>query len=83
MNDNSKLSKNKGSSVASSKRISSVPESLQTPKAMCTDNGKEFINDKLSTWCCKCGIDVQTTTPYSPSQNGGAERSNRTLVELA
>ena len=51
-----------------------------TPKTMHTNHSKEFINDKLSTWCHKCGIDMQ---PYSPSQNGVAKRSNRTLVELA
>jgi hypothetical protein len=25
----------------------------QHPKAMCTDHSKEFINDKLSAWCCE------------------------------
>jgi IS30 family transposase len=54
-----------------------------TPKAMRTDNGKEFINQQLSPWCCERGIEVQTTTPYSPLQNGVAEHSNRTLVKLA
>src|SRR6266852_2843306 len=47
------------------------------------DRGTEFINDKLKTWCAECGIDIQMTVPYSPSQNGVAERMNRTLVELA
>lgn len=55
----------------------------RNPKAMRTDRGKEFINDQLSPWCRERGIEVQTTAPYSPSQNGVAERSNRTLVELA
>jgi hypothetical protein len=31
----------------------------------------------------KCGIKHQTTVPYSPEQNGVAERLNRTLVEKA
>jgi transposase InsO family protein len=43
------------------------------PKAMHTDCGKEFINDKLSAWCRERGIEVQTTAPYSLSQNGVAE----------
>ena len=34
-------------------------------------------------WCHDHGIEVQMTAPYSPSQNGVAERMNRTLVEIA
>ena len=55
----------------------------RTPRAMRTDRGKEFVNDALQTWCQTKGIENQLTAPYSPSQNGVAERANRTLVELA
>ena len=34
-------------------------------------------------WLHSKGIELQTTAPYSPSQNGAAERLNQTLVELA
>ena len=34
-------------------------------------------------WCHDHGIEVQMTAPYSPSQNGVAERMNRMLVEIA
>jgi hypothetical protein len=54
-----------------------------TPHAMRTDRGKEFMNDVLQMWCQSKGIDNQLTALYSPSQNGVAERANRTLVELA
>jgi transposase InsO family protein len=47
------------------------------------DRSKEFVNDTLKTWCRENGIDIQLTAPYSPSQNGVAERMNRTIVELA
>ncbi|KAG8786664.1 hypothetical protein FRC15_010949 [Serendipita sp. 397] len=53
------------------------------PKAIRFDNGKELVNNQLKAWCAKKGIIVQTTAPYSPSQNGIAERLNRTLLELA
>jgi len=43
----------------------------------------EFLNENLQTWCHLEGIEMQLTAPYSPSQNGVAERMNRTLVELA
>ncbi len=53
------------------------------PCAIRTDRGREFLNEYLKTWCQSQGIELQTTAPYSPSQNGVAERMNRTLVELA
>jgi Reverse transcriptase (RNA-dependent DNA polymerase)/gag-polypeptide of LTR copia-type/Integrase core domain/GAG-pre-integrase domain len=51
------------------------------PKAIRIDRGKEFLN--VSSWCQERGIEIQMTAPYSPSQNGVAERMNRTLVEIA
>src|SRR5262245_7803220 len=54
----------------------------RTPKAIQIDRGKEFVNEKLDKWCKNKGIDIRLTAPYSPSQNGVAERMNRTLVEL-
>ena len=47
------------------------------------DCGTEFINEPLKTWCMEKGMEIQMTAPYSPSQNGVAERMNHTLVELA
>jgi len=55
----------------------------RNPKAIHIDRGKEFVNETLNKWCRYHGIDIQMTAPYSPSQNGVAERMNRTLVELA
>ncbi len=55
----------------------------KSPCAICTDQGKEFINKALKSWCHKQGIKNQMTAPYSPAQNGVAERANQTLVELA
>jgi hypothetical protein len=53
------------------------------PKAIRFDNGKEYINQRLENWLKEKGIETQPTAPYSPSQNGIAERFNRTLLELA
>ena len=41
------------------------------------------MNIPLDAWCHQQGIDIKLTTPYTPSQNGIAERAKRTLVELA
>jgi len=54
----------------------------KTPCALRMDRGTEFVNEDLRTWCNSQGIKFQLTTPYSPSQNGVAERMNHTLVEL-
>ena len=53
------------------------------PKAIRVDQGKEFVNDDLKTWCWQQGIEIHMTAPYSPSQNGIAERMNQTIVEPA
>ena len=55
----------------------------KSPRAIRSDRGKEFANDSLRTWCDEQGIEMQLTGPYSPAQNGVAERTDRTLVELA
>ena len=53
---------------------------LDVLKIRC-DNGGEYINDRVQKWCATKGISYQTTVPYSPQQNGRAERLNRTLME--
>ena len=52
-------------------------------KAVHTDNGKEYLKNEFISWCKETGIDLQVTVPYSPVQNGIAERFNQTLGELA
>ncbi|KAJ3521915.1 hypothetical protein NMY22_g12109 [Coprinellus aureogranulatus] len=47
------------------------------------DNGKELVNERTKALCAGKGIEIHTTAPYSPSQNGVAERLNRTLLEAA
>ena len=46
------------------------------------DNGKELVNEEVKKFCAEEGITIETSAPYSPSQNGVAERFNRTLIEL-
>ncbi|KAL0458605.1 UNVERIFIED_CONTAM: Retrovirus-related Pol polyprotein from transposon TNT 1-94 [Sesamum latifolium] len=49
-------------------------------KALRTDNGLEFCNKQFSDLCDDFGIKRHNTTPYTPQQNGVAERMNRTLL---
>ena len=50
-------------------------------KVIRSDNGTEFVNSRVSDLMKKYGIHHQTSVPYSPQQNGRAERDNRTIVE--
>ena len=47
------------------------------------DNGGEFTSHYLQQALFNKGIRLQTTIPYTPEQNGLAERMNRTLVDRA
>ena len=50
-------------------------------KALRSDNGSEYVNRNLNLFLKNKGIVHQVTVPYSPQQNGAAERLNRTLIE--
>ncbi|GJU70854.1 retrovirus-related pol polyprotein from transposon TNT 1-94 [Tanacetum coccineum] len=52
-------------------------------KQIRTDNGTEFRNHKLESFCDEKGISQNFSSPYTPEQNGVAERKNRTLIEAA
>jgi hypothetical protein len=50
-------------------------------KVLRSDNGGEYISNRLKDFCREKGIIQQFSTIYSPQKNGIAERMNRTLVE--
>ena len=52
-------------------------------KMLQPDNGKEYINREFDTYLKTQGIKRRLTVPYTPQQNGIAERKNRMLVEMA
>ncbi|CAL8115745.1 unnamed protein product [Prunus armeniaca] len=52
-------------------------------KVFRTDNGGEYVNNTLASFFCAQGIIHQTTTPFTPQQNGVSERKNRQLLEVA
>jgi len=52
-------------------------------EALRTDNGGEYISNEFKDYLKSRGIRHELTVPYTPEQNGVAERLNRTLVEAA
>ncbi|GJW37208.1 retrovirus-related pol polyprotein from transposon TNT 1-94 [Tanacetum coccineum] len=51
-------------------------------KVVRSDRGGEYVSP-FAEFCSQHGIRHEFTTPYSPHQNGIAERENRTLKEMA
>jgi len=41
----------------------------KNPKAMCNNQGHEFVNESLLQWYYVKGMKVHMTASYSPSQN--------------
>ncbi|KAL4312806.1 hypothetical protein GQ457_01G025220 [Hibiscus cannabinus] len=52
-------------------------------KILRTNRGGEFMSNIFNFFCEENGIKRELTTPYTPEQNGVAERKNRTVVEMA
>lgn len=52
-------------------------------KALRTDRGGESLSNEFIIFCEEQGIRRELTAPYTPEQNGVAERKNRTVVEMA
>ncbi|KAI3808071.1 hypothetical protein L1987_24013 [Smallanthus sonchifolius] len=48
-----------------------------------SNNGTEFKNHLMETFCQKLGIHHEFSAPYVPQMNGVDERKNRTLIEAA
>jgi hypothetical protein len=46
------------------------------------NNGGEYVNNNFTIYCTTHGIQMKHTVPYTPQQNGVAERNNRTLKEM-
>lgn len=55
----------------------------KTIKILRTDNGGEYVNHVFKDFLVSNGIIHQTSCPYTPEQNGIAERKNKHLLEVA
>ncbi|GMF28853.1 unnamed protein product [Phytophthora fragariaefolia] len=55
----------------------------KTIKRLRSDNGGEYTDKAFKIYLDRSGIKHEKTVPYTPQQNGLAERMNRSLVEMA
>lgn len=53
----------------------------QSGRTFLTDNGSEFANSRVRTLMDVEHINLMFSAPYTPEQNGAAERCNRTILE--
>lgn len=58
-------------------------ESGHRMRCLLSDNGSEFVNSSVRTTLNVEHAQHITSVPYTPEQNGVAERSNRTVIESA
>lgn len=49
-------------------------------KKLHRDNGGEYVSHDFESYCTDHGVHHEHTIPYSPQQNGVAERKNRTIL---
>ena len=77
------LLKNKSDTFDAFKKFLAMVEnqSGRKLKTLRTDNGGEYVSSEFKNFCSQKGIARQYTTPYTPAQNGVAERMNRTIQE--
>ncbi|CAI7750213.1 unnamed protein product [Closterium sp. NIES-53] len=58
-----------------------IKQCKTTVKALCTDRGGEFLGHNFTLFLDEKGIILDVTCPYTPEQNGMAEREMRSIVE--
>ena len=46
-----------------------------------TDNGTKYESNEFNDYCREVGIKRETTTAYTPEQNGVVERKNQIIIE--
>jgi len=57
-------------------------QSRKKIKILRTNNGTEYESNEFQDYCREVDIKKETTTPYTPKQNGLPEKKNRSIVEV-
>ena len=77
------LLKNKNHTVKATERFLADMAPYGKVKRFRCDNGTEFSSEEFRSLLIKNHIRQEFSAPYSPHQNGTAERSWRTLFDMA
>src|SRR5436190_19054797 len=78
------LLKSKGEAFTCFKRYKTEVENQleKRIKILRSDLGMEYCSNEFDVFCADNGIMHQTTSGYTPQQNGIAERKNHTLLNM-
>lgn len=63
------------------KRLRVIFARFGSPTSMTADNGRQFISDEFRSFCSEKNIELNSTIPYWPQQNGEVERQNRSILK--
>jgi len=74
--------KHKSDAVAATKRFLADVAPYGTVKRLKSDNGTEYTSKEFQLLCDEYCIKHERSAPYSPHQNGTAERGWLTLFEI-
>jgi transposase InsO family protein len=72
---------NKITSTETINRLDSIFCRLGYPKSITADNGRQFISNEFKSYCKENNIELNSTIPYWPQQNGEVERQNRSVLK--
>ncbi|XP_055527166.1 uncharacterized protein K02A2.6-like [Wyeomyia smithii] len=63
------------------KRLDPIFARFGFPFSITSGNGRQFSSGEFQEYCDGHGIELITTTPYWPQQNGEVERQNRSILK--
>jgi transposase InsO family protein len=64
-------------------KVEAIKQSDKFVKMLRLDGGGKYNSKYFADFCRQHGIIMQTTTKYTPQQNGVAERKNQTIMNMA
>ena len=77
------LLRQKSDTVSATEKFLAYPAPYGKVKCLRSDNGNEFTSESFQNLLLKHSIKHEKSAPYSPHQNGTAERGWRSIFEMA
>lgn len=63
------------------KRLKTIFARFGNPKKIKADNGRQLSSEEFKQFCSVNDIELDSTTPWWPQENGEVERQNRSLLK--